>query len=152
MSAEELIKNLNEIPENIRTAVRNNAGGHVNHSLFWNVMRKGEEGNAPQGKIASAINKKFSSFEEFKKQFSECALNRVGSGWAWLVVNSEGDLEIVSTANQDNPLSEGKIPILGLDVWEHAYYIKWNSNRAGYIDSWWHVVNWEEVEENYLNV
>lgn len=146
MSVEELISTLNEIPDEIRTAVRNNGGGHLNHSFFWQVMKKG--GSTPSGKIAEAINAKFGSFDSFKEEFSKAAATRFGSGWAWLVSNNRA-LEITSTANQDSPLSDGKIPILGLDVWEHAYYIHYNNRRPDYIKNWWNVVNWDKVNEHY---
>ncbi len=142
---EELLKNINSIPEDIRAAVRNHGGGHLNHTLWWELLKK----NAGfGGEIAKAIEKTFGSFEEFKNKFSEAAMGRFGSGWAWLILNNR-KLEIYSTANQDSPLMEGKLPILGLDVWEHAYYLKWQSNRKGYIDNWWNVVNWHKVNELY---
>lgn len=143
---EELVSDLNKIPEDIRTAVRNHGGGHVNHSLFWQLLKKNVKF---EGKIADVINKEFGNLEEFKKKFTDAALGRFGSGWAWLVVNSNGKLEVYSIANQDSPLMEGKLPILGLDVWEHAFYLKWQSNRKGYVDDWWNVVNWEKVNELY---
>ena len=142
----ELLKDLNAIPEEIRTAVRNNGGGHANHSLFWAIMAPKAGGN-PSGKIGKAITKAFGSFEAFKEKFSDAAATRFGSGWAWLVVD-KGKLAIMSTANQDSPLSEGKIPVLGLDVWEHAYYLKYQNKRPDYIAAWWNVVNWKQVEEN----
>lgn len=151
-NVEDLLKSLNNIPKDIRTAVQNHGGGHVNHSFFWLILRVGKENNAPQGKILEAINEKFSSFEKFKEEFKNQAMNRFGSGWAWLVVNQNGDLEIISTTNQDSPLIDGKIPVLGLDVWEHAYYLKYQNKRAEYIDAFFHVINWEKVNENYKNV
>jgi len=172
---EELLSNnLKIVPEDIKTAVKKSWGGHINHSLFWKLLKRGTKF---QGKIEKEIIKKFGNFEEFKKQFTDAALNRFGSGWAWLVLNMEnsvdsvpihsnsldrefeikdnlttqilcnGKLEIISTANQDSPLIEGKKPILGLDVWEHAYYLKWQSNRAGYVEGFWNVVNWDKVNE-----
>ncbi|HIH31194.1 TPA: superoxide dismutase [Candidatus Woesearchaeota archaeon] len=141
---EELLKDLNSVPEDIRNAVRNHGGGHFNHSMFWKLMKKDV---AIPEKLAAAIDKDFGSFDNFKKVFTDAALNRFGSGWAWLVLN-KGKLEILSTANQDCPISDGKIPILGLDVWEHSYYILYNWRRADYISAWWNVVNWEEVEKN----
>ena len=141
---EELLKDLNKIPEDIRTAVRNHGGGHLNHSFFWEILRKDKEFN---GQIKNKVEKTFGSFDEFKKKFAETAMNRFGSGWAWLILNEENELEIMSTANQDSPLMEGKRPILGLDVWEHAYYLKWQSNRAGYIESFWNIINWDKVNE-----
>jgi Fe-Mn family superoxide dismutase len=140
-----LAHNLKIVPEDIKIAVRNHGGGHVNHSLFWLLLKKNVKFH---GEIAEAIEKEFVELEEFKKKFSDAALGRFGSGWAWLVL-SNGKLEILSTANQDSPLMEGKHPILGLDVWEHAYYLKWQSNRKSYIDNWWNVVNWEKVNEVY---
>jgi len=143
-SAEELIKNLGAVPEAIRTAVRNNGGGHVNHSMFWPSMSK-NGGGAPSGKVADAINSAFGSFDAFKEQFAKAAAGRFGSGWAWLVVDKGGKLSITSTANQDNPLSDGLTPILGLDVWEHAYYLNYQNRRPDYVAAWWNVVNWSDV-------
>ena len=149
-SAEELIKDLNAVPEDIRTAVRNNGGGHVNHTMFWEIMGP-NGGGQPSGALAEAINAKFGSFEEFKKQFNDAGVKRFGSGWAWLVKKG-GALEIVSTANQDNPLSDGATPILGNDVWEHAYYLKYQNLRAKYLEAWWNVVNWDEVSKRFEQV
>lgn len=146
-SVEDLIKNLDAVPEDIRTAVRNNGGGHANHTLFWQIMSP-NGGGQPGGELANAINEKFGSFEQFKEQFKKAALGRFGSGWAWLVVNN-GELEITDTPNQDNPLSEGKTPILGVDVWEHAYYLKYQNRRPDYVDAFFHVINWDEVEKRY---
>lgn len=146
-SAEELIKNLGSVPEEIRGAVRNNGGGHVNHSFFWLILKKDVQFS---GDIVDAINKKFGSFEKFKEDFTKAAMTRFGSGWAWLVVNS-GELEIVSTANQDSPLSDGKTPVLGLDVWEHAYYLKYQNKRNDYVDAFFHCVNWDKVNEHFAN-
>ncbi len=145
--AEEVLKDLNSVPEDIRTAVRNNGGGFVNHALFWKVIGP-NCGGEPQGKLGEAITAKFGSFDAFKEQFGKAAATRFGSGWAWLVLNN-GELEITSTANQDTPLSEGKTPILGLDVWEHAYYKKFGPDRQGYILAWWNVVNWDEVGKRF---
>ncbi|HXE80982.1 MAG TPA: superoxide dismutase [Vicinamibacterales bacterium] len=142
-SAEDLIRGLSTVPEEIRTAVRNNGGGHVNHSMFWKLMAP-NAGGAPTGAVADAIKSSFGSFEAFKEQFAKAALGRFGSGWAWLIDNN-GKLTIESTPNQDNPMMEGKKPILGLDVWEHAYYLKYQNRRADYINAWWNVVNWAEV-------
>lgn len=147
--AEELIANLDSIPEEIRGAVRNHGGGFVNHSFFWQILKKDVK---ISGEILKQINKVFGSFEEFKRKFSESAMGRFGSGWTWLVVNANGELEIYSTANQDSPLSEGKKPILTLDVWEHAYYLKYQNRRAEYVEAFWNVVNWKQVEENYQKV
>ncbi|GMA62336.1 superoxide dismutase [Alicyclobacillus fastidiosus] len=146
-SVEALISDLNAVPENIRTAVRNNGGGHANHSLFWNLLSP-NGGGQPTGKLAEAINSTFGSFDKFKEQFAAAAAGRFGSGWAWLVVDG-GKLAITSTANQDNPLMEGKKPVLGLDVWEHAYYLKYQNKRPDYIGAFWNVVNWEQANKNY---
>lgn len=143
----EVLKNLDKLPEDKLAAVKNNAGGHYNHSLFWKVLKKD---TTFEGEVAESINEEFGGFEEFKKQFSEAAMTQFGSGWAWLVVNSDKKLEIAKTPNQDSPISQGKIPILGIDVWEHGYYLKWMSNRAGYVDSFFNVINWEQVNKNYL--
>jgi len=145
-SIRELIENLDAIPEDIRTAVRNNGGGHLNHSMFWSLMKN--DSQKPEGEVLEAINKKFGSMEEFKTQFSNAAATRFGSGWAWLVVKN-GELEVMSTANQDNPVSEGYEPILGLDVWEHAYYLKYQNKRPEYIENWFNVINWEQVAKFY---
>lgn len=143
----ELIKDLDSVPEDIRTAVRNNGGGHLNHSMFWTLMQKAE-GQMPEGELLAAINEKFGSFEAFKDVFSKAATTRFGSGWAWLVLR-DGKLDVVSTANQDNPISEGLVPVLGLDVWEHAYYLKYQNRRPEYIENWFNVVNWKEVSRLY---
>ncbi|PAK34694.1 superoxide dismutase SodA [Bacillus safensis] len=146
-SIEELVANLNSVPENIRTAVRNNGGGHANHSLFWTLLSP-NGGGAPTGELADAIEKELGGFEKFKSDFATAAAGRFGSGWAWLVVNN-GKLEITSTPNQDSPLTEGKTPILGLDVWEHAYYLNYQNRRPDYISAFWNVVNWDEVARLY---
>jgi Fe-Mn family superoxide dismutase len=146
-SAEELIKDLASIPEDIRTAVRNNGGGHVNHTMFWEIMGPGK-GGAPTGAIAEAINSTFGSFETFKEQMNKAGAARFGSGWAWLV-SKDGKLSVESTANQDNPLMEGKTPILGIDVWEHAYYLKYQNRRPDYLAAWWNVVNWDAVNARF---
>jgi superoxide dismutase, Fe-Mn family len=144
-SLEELLaNNCAVVPESVRTAVRNNGGGHSNHSLFWKIMSP-EGGGEPAGELAQAINSTFGSFANFKEQFTAAATGRFGSGWAWLVRANGNKLEIYSTANQDSPLMEGRTPILGLDVWEHAYYLKYQNRRADYIKAWWNVVNWTEV-------
>jgi superoxide dismutase, Fe-Mn family len=147
-SAEDLLKNLNAIPEDIRTAVRNNGGGHVNHSMFWPMMSS-NGGGEPKGELANAINSSFGSFANFKDQFSKAAAGRFGSGWAWLCTDKSGKLTITSTPNQDNPISDGLKPILGLDVWEHAYYLKYQNRRPDYISAWWNVVNWDQIAKNY---
>ncbi len=146
-SVEELVSDLDAVPESIRTAVRNNGGGHANHSLFWKLLSPSGGGN-PTGALGEAINSKFGSFDEFKEKFAAAGKTRFGSGWAWLVL-SNGELEIMSTANQDSPLMEGKTPLLGLDVWEHAYYLKYQNKRPDYINAFWNVVNWEEVLNRY---
>ena len=148
MQPEEIIKNLSKVPENIRTAVRNNGGGHVNHALFWTVMSP-SGGGTPSGDLAAAIDAAFGSFDEFKTAFKQAAATRFGSGWAWLVKDAGGKLTVVSTANQDNPLSDGKTPILGLDVWEHAYYLKYQNRRPDYIDAFFNVVDWSKVAANF---
>jgi Fe-Mn family superoxide dismutase len=144
-SPEELIANLSAVPEEIRTAVRNNGGGHVNHTMFWQIMGPGK-GGAPTGAIADAINGGFGSFDAFKEQMNKAGVGRFGSGWAWLV-SSGGKLAIESTANQDSPLMEGKKAIMGIDVWEHAYYLKYQNRRPDYLAAWWNVVNWDEVNK-----
>lgn len=146
---EEILKNLNQLPEEIRMTVRNNGGGHYNHSLFWEIM-KPQGGGEPKEKLASAIIETFGSFENFKNLFSETALKHFGSGWAWLVLTPDKKLKVYSLPNQDNPLINGDLPIVGLDIWEHAYYLKYQNRRNEYIQAWWNVVNWEKVEENYL--
>lgn len=145
-SPEELLKDIDAIPEDIRTAVRNNGGGHVNHSLFWDILAK----DVPEdGELVEAIEQKFGSMEGFKEEFKNAALGRFGSGWAWLVLNEEDELEITSTPNQDTPLSQGKRPILCIDVWEHAYYLKYQNRRAEYIDAFLKLINWKKADENY---
>ncbi len=146
MPIEELVGSLNSVPENIRTAVRNNGGGHANHSLFWSVMKPG--GSAPSGAIANAIDSELGGFEAFQTAFSNAAATRFGSGWAWLSVD-KGQLVVESTPNQDNPLMENRTPILGLDVWEHAYYLNYQNRRPDYIAAFFHVVNWDEVASRY---
>ncbi|MFR3685576.1 MAG: superoxide dismutase [Enterococcus sp.] len=148
-SIEELVTNLTEVPEDIRTAVRNNGGGHANHSFFWKIMAP-NAGGEPTGAIKDAIDQAFGSFEKMKEEFKTAATGRFGSGWAWLVLNN-GKLEITSTANQDSPLTDGKTPIIGLDVWEHAYYLKYKNVRPDYIAAFWDVVNWDQANENLAN-
>jgi Fe-Mn family superoxide dismutase len=147
-SVEQLIANINAIPEDIRNAVRNNGGGHANHTFFWTIIGP-KAGGQPQGKIAAAINQAFGSFDAFKEKFAQAATTRFGSGWAWLSVAKDGKLEISSTANQDSPLMEGKTPLLGIDVWEHAYYLHYQNRRPDYIAAFWNVVNWQEVEKRF---
>lgn len=146
-SAEELVTNLDSVPEDIRGAVRNHGGGHANHTLFWSILSP-NGGGAPTGNLKAAIESEFGTFDEFKEKFNAAAAARFGSGWAWLVVN-DGKLEIVSTANQDSPLSDGKTPVLGLDVWEHAYYLKFQNRRPEYIDTFWNVINWDEANKRF---
>jgi Fe-Mn family superoxide dismutase len=143
-SVEQLLQNLEQVPAHIRTTVRNNGGGHVNHSMFWQIM-KPNGGGEPTGKIAALINQNFGSFAAFKQKFNEAGTGRFGSGWVWLVRDKNGKLEITTTANQDSPLMEGKYPILGNDVWEHAYYLKYQNRRPEYLEAWWNVVNWDEI-------
>ncbi|KAB2879199.1 superoxide dismutase [bacterium] len=147
-TAEELVADLNAVPEDIRTAIRNNAGGHANHSFFWTVMGP-NAGGTPKGDLADAINMKFSSFDNFKAEFAKAAATRFGSGWAWLCVDGKGNLVVTSTANQDSPLSDKLKPILGLDVWEHAYYLKYQNRRPDYVTAFWSVVNWDKVADYY---
>jgi Fe-Mn family superoxide dismutase len=146
-SVTELLSGLQQVPENIRTAVRNNGGGHLNHSMFWKMMKRGG-GGEPKGELADAIQKAFGSFADFRQKFTAAALGRFGSGWAWLVMKN-GKLVVDSTPNQDNPVIDGGKPVFGLDVWEHAYYLKYQNRRNEYIESWWHVVNWEQAAENF---
>lgn len=147
-SIEDLISNMNAVPEDIRTAVRNNGGGHANHTFFWRIMGP-KAGGAPTGKLAEDINSTFGSFDAFKEKFEAAGLARFGSGWAWLIVNKSGKLEVISTPNQDNPLMDGNKPVLGCDVWEHAYYLKYQNKRGDYLKSWWNTINWNEVNKNY---
>ena len=147
-TVEELLaNNCAIVPENIRTAVRNNGGGHINHSMFWQIMAPKAGGN-PSGNVAQAINSTFGSFDQFKEKMNAAGVGRFGSGWAWLV-KSGGKVEIISTANQDSPLMEGKFPVLGVDVWEHAYYLKYQNRRPEYLAAWWNVVNWPEIEKRF---
>lgn len=143
---QELLSDLNQVPEEKRSAVRNNGGGHYNHTLFWEIMSP-DGGGEPEGELGEAINNKFGSLESFKEQFAAAAATRFGSGWAWLSVDQNGELQVSSTANQDNPIMDGLTPILGLDVWEHAYYLRYQNKRPDYISAWWDIVNWNAVEE-----
>ena len=144
-SVDELLANINTVPEDIRTAVRNNGGGHANHTMFWQIMGP-NAGGAPTGAIADAIKSSFGSFDAFKEQFAKAGVGRFGSGWAWVIDNG-GKLVIESTPNQDNPLMDGKKAIFGVDVWEHAYYLKYQNRRPDYVDAWWNVINWAEVNK-----
>lgn len=147
-SVEEVLTNLDAVPADKKQAIINNAGGHANHSLFWTILAP-NAGGSPDGELGAAINAAFGSFDAFKEKFASAAATRFGSGWAWLVVNSDGSLEVMSTANQDSPLMQGKTPILGLDVWEHAYYLNYQNRRPDYISSFWNVVNWAKVAEYF---
>lgn len=147
LSVEELLRNINRVPDAIRTAVRNNGGGHANHMLFWEIMGP-NKGGTPSGALADAISSTFGSFDDFKAKFGNAGITRFGSGWAWLVVK-DGKLDLYSSANQDSPYMDGHTPILGLDVWEHAYYLKYQNRRPDYIANWWNVVNWDEVAKRF---
>jgi Fe-Mn family superoxide dismutase len=147
LSVEQLLRRINEVPQNIRTAVQNNAGGHANHSMFWVIMGKGA-GGKPSGPLADAINAAFGDFGAFQTKLKEAAMGRFGSGWGWLVY-ADGKLQVVSSPNQDSPYMNNQAPILGIDVWEHAYYLKYQNKRADYIDAWWSVVNWAAVAERF---
>ncbi len=147
-SGEDLLRRINEVPESIRIAVRNNGGGHVNHTMFWQIM-KPSGGGEPTGDLASAIQQAFGSFDQFKAAFNDAGLKRFGSGWTWLVLNASGHLQVISTANQDSPLMDGLYPVMGNDVWEHAYYLKYKNVRLDYLNAWWNVVNWDEISRRY---
>ncbi len=147
LSIEELLTHLDRVPENVRTAVRNNGGGHMNHSMFWKIMKKGG-GGEPKGNVGDAIRSAFGSFADFKTKFNQAGATRFGSGWAWLLIK-DGKLTVDSTPNQDNPVMSGGKPVMGLDVWEHAYYLKYQNRRPDYMEAWWNVVNWEEIEKNF---
>lgn len=151
LSLVDLLQQLDSVPAEVRTTVRNNGGGTFNHALFWTMMKK-NGGGLPQGHIGTAIAQKFGSFQTFQEQFNTTAKTVFGSGWAWLVINKKGDLEIVARPNQDNPISEGMAPLMGIDVWEHAYYLKYQNRRVDYIQAWWHVINWDQIEQNYTSV
>jgi Fe-Mn family superoxide dismutase len=148
MSVDDLLRNINQVPDSIRTAVRNNAGGHSNHTMFWNIM-KPNGGGQPTGDLASAIQQVFGSFDAFKAALNDAGTKRFGSGWTWLVLDSSGKLQVISTANQDSPLMDGLHPVMGNDVWEHAYYLKYQNRRPEYLNAWWNVVNWDEVARRY---
>ncbi len=145
---DELVRRLNDVPENIRTAVRNNGGGHANHSMFWKIMTP-NGGGEPTGELASAIQQAFGSFDAFKTALNDAGVKRFGSGWTWLVLDRNGKLQVMSTANQDSPLTEGLYPVMGNDVWEHAYYLKYQNRRPEYLNAWWNVVNWNEIARRY---
>lgn len=145
---EDILRDLDNVPEDIRTAVRNHGGGHANHSLFWTIMQA-KGGGEPTGEVASALDDTFGSFKDFQEKFTAAAAGRFGSGWAWLVLDDAGKLAVVDTANQDSPLSQGQTPLLGLDVWEHAYYLKYLNKRPDYIAAWWNIIKWSEVERRY---
>jgi Fe-Mn family superoxide dismutase len=145
---EDILRNFHSVPANIQTAVRNNGGGHANHSMFWVIMGP-NAGGVPTGELSGVIDSAFGSFDTFKAKLKEAALGRFGSGWAWLVLGKDGKPQIVNTANQDSPLMDGQYPVLGIDVWEHAYYLKYQNKRADYIDQWWNVVNWNAVADRF---
>jgi Fe-Mn family superoxide dismutase len=148
-SVEQILSNLKTLPEDIRTAVRNNGGGYYHHSIFWEMMGP-QSGGEPVGKIAEGINKTFGDFKSFKEKFTNEAVTHFASGWTWLVKNKKGELSIISTPNQDSPISSGLKPIIGIDTWEHAYYLKYQNRRPEYVDAWWNVVNWKKVNEYYI--
>ncbi len=148
LSLEELMRRINEVPDSVRTAVRNNGGGHINHTMFWQIM-KPNGGGEPTGAIASAIQSAFGSFDAFKTAFNDAGVKRFGSGWAWLILDSSGKLQVTSTANQDSPFMDGNYPVMGNDVWEHAYYLKYQNRRPDYLNAWWNVVNWDEISRRY---
>jgi Fe-Mn family superoxide dismutase len=148
LPVEQIIRRLNEVPESARTAVRNNGGGHLNHTMFWQIM-KPNGGGQPTGELASAITSTFGSFDAFKTAFNDAGVKRFGSGWAWLVADRSGKLQVISTANQDSPLIDGLYPVMGNDVWEHAYYLKYQNRRPEYLGAWWNVVNWDEIAKRY---
>ncbi len=147
LSIEELLASLDKVPEAVRTTVRNNGGGHLNHSMFWKMMKKGG-GGEPKGSVGEAIKSAFGSFADFKTKFAQAGVTRFGSGWAWLLVK-DGKLAVESTPNQDNPIMSGGKGVMGLDVWEHAYYLKYQNRRPDYIEAWWNTINWDEIESNY---
>ncbi|HVB72733.1 MAG TPA: superoxide dismutase [Ktedonobacteraceae bacterium] len=148
MNVDDVLRHINDVPDTIRMAVRNNAGGHSNHSMFWAIM-KPNGGGEPTGALASAIQQAFGSFDQFKAAFNDAGVKRFGSGWTWLVLDQSGKLAVVSTANQDSPLMDGMYPVMGNDVWEHAYYLKYQNRRPDYLAAWWNVVNWDEIAKRY---
>jgi superoxide dismutase, Fe-Mn family len=148
LPVEQVIRRLNEVPESARTAVRNNGGGHLNHSMFWQIM-KPNGGGQPTGELANAITSTFGSFDALKTAVNDAGAKRFGSGWTWLVADRSGKLQVISTANQDSPITDGLYPVLGNDVWEHAYYLKYQNRRPEYLNAWWNVVNWDEIAKRY---
>lgn len=146
-SIEDLLRNINDVPEAIRTAVRNNGGGHANHTMFWEIM--GPSSGEPTGALAQAINSAFGDFNTFKEKINDAGVKRFGSGWSWLVTDGSGNLQVISSANQDSPFMDGQTPLLGVDVWEHAYYLKYQNRRPDYLKAWWNVVNWEAVAKRF---
>ena len=148
LSVDDVLRHINDVPENIRTTVRNNGGGHSNHSMFWQIMGP-NGGGQPSGDLAQAIQQTFGSFEQFKAAFNDAGAKRFGSGWAWLVLDPNGKLQVISTANQDSPLMDGLYPVMGNDVWEHAYYLTYQNRRPDYLNAWWNVVNWDEIAKRY---
>ena len=148
MSVDDVMRHINDVPESVRMAVRNNGGGHSNHSMFWQIMMP-NGGGQPSGALAAAINSTFGSFDAFKTQFNDAGVKRFGSGWTWLILNQSGKLQVISTANQDSPLMDGNYPVMGNDVWEHAYYLNYQNRRPDYLNAWWNVVNWGEVARRY---
>jgi Fe-Mn family superoxide dismutase len=148
LSLEDLMRRINEVPESVRTAVRNNGGGHINHTMFWQIM-KPNGGGEPTGAIASAIQSAFGSFDALRTAFNDAGVKRFGSGWAWLVLDRSGKLSVTSTANQDSPFMDGNYPVMGNDVWEHAYSLKYQKRRPDYLNAWWNVVNWDEISRRY---
>ena len=148
MPIDDLVRRINEVPENIRTAVRNNGGGHANHSMFWQIMTP-NGGGEPRGELANAIQQTFGSFDALKTAFNDAGVKRFGSGWTWLVLDQNGKLQVMSTANQDSPWMEGLYPVMGNDVWEHAYYLKYQNRRPEYLNAWWNVVNWDAIAQRY---
>ena len=147
-NVDDLMRHINDVPQNVRTAVQNNGGGHSNHSMFWQIMKQ-NGGGEPSGELANAIKDAFGSFDQFKAAFNDAGVKRFGSGWAWLVLDQSGKLSAISTANQDSPLMQGLYPVMGNDVWEHAYYLKYQNRRPDYLAAWWNVVNWDEVARRY---
>ncbi|MEO8970263.1 MAG: superoxide dismutase [Ktedonobacteraceae bacterium] len=148
MNVDDLMRHIKDVPDSARTAVRNNGGGHSNHSMFWQIM-KPNGGGQPTGALASAIDSTFGSFDAFKTQFNDAGVKRFGSGWTWLVLDQSGKLSVISSANQDSPLMDGMYPVMGNDVWEHAYYLKYQNRRPDYLNAWWNVVNWDEIAKRY---